>query len=49
MKKIAFYIVERPVYSSNAFGEYKEDEIFENSGLAPIEVMLFWTYNSLIC
>eukprot|EP00596_Hydrurales_sp_CCMP1899_P000367 CAMPEP_0119046274 /NCGR_PEP_ID=MMETSP1177-20130426/45527_1 /TAXON_ID=2985 /ORGANISM="Ochromonas sp, Strain CCMP1899" /LENGTH=938 /DNA_ID=CAMNT_0007019197 /DNA_START=345 /DNA_END=3160 /DNA_ORIENTATION=+ len=37
MKKIAFYIVERPIYSSNTFGEYKEDEIFENSGLAPIE------------
>ena len=41
MKKIVFYIVERPLYSSNTFGEFKDDEIFENSGLAPVEVQLF--------
>lgn len=38
MKKIVFYIVERPVYSSDSSGEFKDDQIFENSGLAPIEV-----------
>lgn len=38
MKKIVFYIVERPVYSSDSYGEFKDDQIFENSGLAPIEV-----------
>ena len=39
MKKIVFYIVERPVYSSDSYGEFKDDQIFENSGLAPIEVI----------
>jgi hypothetical protein len=39
MKKLAFYIVERPPYSQNsASAEFKEDETFENVGLAPIEV-----------
>ena len=43
MKKIVFYIVERPLYSSSTYGEYKDDEIFENSGLAPIEVISFFS------
>ena len=41
MKKIVFYIVERPLYPSSSYGEYKDDEIFENSGLAPIEVFQY--------
>jgi hypothetical protein len=41
MKKIAFYIVERPNYQSSSSnqGEFKEAETSEkNDGLAPLEV-----------
>jgi hypothetical protein len=39
MRKVAFYIVERPMYPPNTTGEYKEEELLECcSGLAPIEV-----------
>ena len=40
MKKMAFYIVERPIYASSSYsaGEFKEDETIENINLAPIEV-----------
>ena len=38
MKKIVFYIIERPLSLVSCSGECNDDEIFENSGLAPIEV-----------
>ena len=31
MKKVAFYTVERPLYTASSFSEYKEDEIFDNN------------------
>ena len=42
MKKMAFYIVERPAYSATSFSEYKEDELFEHTSLAPAEEK--WVY-----
>ena len=38
MKKIVFYIIERPLSLVSCSGECNDDEIFENSGLAPVEV-----------
>jgi hypothetical protein len=39
MKKIAFYILERPSYASNEENEFKDDT--DGDGLAPIEVRQF--------
>jgi len=38
MKKIAFYILERPVSEGKEESEFKEDE---TEGLAPVEVRSF--------
>ncbi len=38
MKKVAFYIVERPVIQNNDNGEFKETNS-DHDNLAPVEVM----------
>lgn len=48
MKKIVFYIVERPLSSANCSSEYNDEEIFENSGLAPIEVSFYILLTSIL-
>ena len=31
MKKVAFYTVERPLYTAASFSEYKDDEVYDNN------------------
>ena len=37
MKKMAFYIIERPQYASTTFSEYKDDEVVDSVNLASVE------------
>ena len=45
MKKIAFYILERPASEGKEESEFKEDE---TEGLAPVEVCSFCDYTKLL-
>ena len=45
MKKIAFYILERPASEGKEESEFKEDE---TEGLAPVEVCSFCDYAKLL-
>jgi hypothetical protein len=45
MKKVAFYIVERPHVQNSGSGEFKENDLGpENDGLAPVEVCTRFDY-----
>jgi hypothetical protein len=48
MKKLAFYIVERPL-PNNGSSEYKDDDVTEDANLAPIDVSVFFVRSMMFC